>query len=83
MLGVIAQFETEILAERRMDGIYNAKARGINLGWKKGSTEQQCLELQRKRKQGTLIETLMKDSNLSTASMYQYTDRAEVVKAAS
>jgi DNA invertase Pin-like site-specific DNA recombinase len=32
MLGAIAQFETEIRAERQMDGIQKAKARGVRFG---------------------------------------------------
>ncbi len=35
LLRSIAQFETEIRAERQMDGIRNAKARGVNLGRRK------------------------------------------------
>lgn len=34
MLGAISQFETEIRAERQMDGIQNAKARGVRFGRK-------------------------------------------------
>jgi DNA invertase Pin-like site-specific DNA recombinase len=37
MLGAIAQFETEIGAERQMDGIQKAKERGIEFGRKKSS----------------------------------------------
>ena len=72
MLGAIAQFETEIRAERQMDGIHNAKAHGIRLGRNKTLTEQQCSELRQKRAQGVLIKTLMKDYNLSKASVYRY-----------
>ena len=32
MLGAIAQFETEIRAERQVDGILKAKARGVRFG---------------------------------------------------
>ena len=35
MLGAIAQFETEIRAERQMDGIRKAKERGVKFGKKK------------------------------------------------
>ena len=35
MLGAIAQFETEIRAERQMDGIQKAKERGVHFGRKK------------------------------------------------
>ena len=74
MLGAIAQFETEIRAERQMDGIQNAKARGVRLGRDKLLTEQQSLELRQKRAQGVLIKTLMKDYKLSKASVYRYLD---------
>ena len=78
MLGAIAQFETEIRAERQMDGIQNAKARGVKLGRKKDLTEQECLELRQERAQGALIKTLMKDYQLSKASVYRYLDGVKV-----
>lgn len=80
MLGAIAQFETEIRAERQIDGIQNAKARGVKLGRDKHLTEQQCLELRQKRAQGVLIKTLMKDYNLSKASVYRYLEGTKVAQ---
>jgi DNA invertase Pin-like site-specific DNA recombinase len=62
MLGAIGQFETEIRAERQMDGIKKARARGVRFGRSKSLTEKQTAELRRKREQGTLIKTLMKDT---------------------
>ncbi len=38
MLGAIAQFETEIRAERQMDGIWKAKERDARFGREKKST---------------------------------------------
>ena len=72
MLGAIAQFETEIRAERQMDGIKKAKERGILFGRQKKLTLQQVKELQERRKQGVLIKVLMKDYCLSKASIYRY-----------
>jgi len=72
MLGAIAQFETEIRAERQMDGILKAKERGVSFGRKKKLTIEQRDQLRRGRKQGKLIKTLMKDYNLSKASVYRY-----------
>jgi DNA invertase Pin-like site-specific DNA recombinase len=72
MLGAIAQFETEIRAERQMDGINKAKERGVPFGRKKKMTNQQVEELIERRKSGTLIKTLMADYNLSKASVYRY-----------
>ena len=72
MLGAIAQFETEIRAERQMDGINKAKARGVSFGRKKQLTPVQIEELRQRREQGVLIKTLMKDYGLSKASIYRY-----------
>lgn len=72
MLGAIAQFETEIRAERQMDGIQKAKERGVHFGRQKHLAPQQIAELQHRRKTGTLIKTLMADYSLSKASVYRY-----------
>jgi len=74
LLRSIAQFETEIRAERQMDGIRNAKANGVHLGRRKHLTEDEQVELQQKRQDGVLIKTLMEEYNLSKASVYRYLD---------
>ena len=75
MLGAIAQFETEIRAERQQDGIQKAKERGVQFGKQKLSP-QQIAELQSRRQQGVLIKTLMKEYDLSKASVYRYLNAA-------
>ena len=72
MLGAIAQFETEIRAERQMDGISKAKRKGVQFGAQRKLTDEQISELQQKRKEGVLIKTLMQDYKLSKASVYRY-----------
>ena len=72
MLAAIAQFETEIRAERQIDGIQKAKERGVKFGKKKKLNQQQIAELQHRRQQGVLIKTLMKDYGISKASVYRY-----------
>ena len=72
MLGAINQFETEIRAERQMDGIFKAKQKGIKFGATKKLTESQIKELREKRIAGVLIKDLMKEYNLSKASVYRY-----------
>ncbi len=72
MLGAIAQFETEIRAERQMDGIEKAKERGVHFGREKRLTGEEIVEMQSKREQGVLIKTLMKDYGQSKASVYRY-----------
>ena len=77
MLGAIAQFETELRAERQMDGITKAKARGVHFGRTQKLTRQQITELRDRRAQGVLIKTLMQDYHLSKASVYRYLGTTE------
>jgi len=72
MLGAIAQFETEIRAERQREGIRKAKERGVKFGKRKKLNQQQVVELQEGRRQGVLIKTLMRDYGLSKTSVYRY-----------
>ncbi len=72
MLGAIAQFETELRAERQMDGIQKAKAQGVRFGRKRLLNTAQIEELRQRRQQGVLIKTLMYDYRLSKASVYRY-----------
>jgi DNA invertase Pin-like site-specific DNA recombinase len=72
MLGAIAQFETELRAERQLDGIKKARERGVHFGITKQLSLPQILTLQRKRQKGVLIKTLMKEFALSKASVYRY-----------
>ncbi|MBD3182921.1 helix-turn-helix domain-containing protein [Candidatus Poribacteria bacterium] len=71
MLSAIAQFETELRAERQIDGIQKAKARGVKFGRKRKLTAQQIAEMCERRKQGFLIKTLMKDYDVSKATVYR------------
>jgi DNA invertase Pin-like site-specific DNA recombinase len=71
MLGAIAQFETELRAERQMDGITTAKAHGVHFGRTKTLTPHQITALRDNRAQGVRITTLMQDDHLSTASVYR------------
>jgi DNA invertase Pin-like site-specific DNA recombinase len=72
MLGAIAQFETEIRAERQSDGIQKAKSKGVLFGRTKTITDQQIQEMKQQREQGVLIKELIKTYNLSKASIYRY-----------
>jgi DNA invertase Pin-like site-specific DNA recombinase len=72
MLGAINQFETEIRAERQMDGILKAKQKGVKFGASKKLDKKQIEEMKAKRKSGVLIKTLMKEYKLSKASVYRY-----------
>ena len=77
VLSAIAQFETEIRAERQADGIRKAKALGVKFGRKRKLTTQQIVDMRKRRKQGVLIKTLMKDYDLSKASIYRLLGETE------
>jgi DNA invertase Pin-like site-specific DNA recombinase len=72
MLGAIAQFETEIRAERQREGIVRAKQKGIKFGAQRKLSRQQVKELQKKRQDGMLIRELMAEYVLSKSSVYRY-----------
>jgi DNA invertase Pin-like site-specific DNA recombinase len=74
VLGAIAQFETEIRAERQRDGIQHAKARGVPFGRHKALPHQRIVELQMQRREGVSISTLMRDFRVSKATVYRYLD---------
>ncbi len=72
MLGAIAQFETEIRAERQIDGISKARRKGVKFGAQKKLSDEQIKQLRTKRSEGVLIKTLMQEYKLSKASIYRY-----------
>ncbi|MCA9940037.1 MAG: recombinase family protein [Anaerolineales bacterium] len=76
MLGAIAQFETEIRAERQMEGILKAKANGVQFGRRKKLKAGEVQELRQRRREGELIKTLMKEYHLSKATVYRYLNGA-------
>ena len=78
MLGAIAQFETEIRAERQREGILKAKEQGVRFGRTKKLTEPQIKELRQRRRQGVLIKTLMQEYDLSKTSVYRYLKEPEI-----
>ncbi len=72
MLGAIAQFETEIRAERQVDGIKKAKAKGIRFGRQKALADDQVAELRQRRANGATIKTLMNAYGIGKTSVYRY-----------
>jgi DNA invertase Pin-like site-specific DNA recombinase len=71
-LGAIAQFETELRAERQREGIQKAQAQGVHCGRQKKLTLAQVRALREQRSQGVLLKTLMHDYGLSKVSVYRY-----------
>jgi DNA invertase Pin-like site-specific DNA recombinase len=72
MLGAIAQFENEIRRERQMDGIKAAQRRGVHIGRKKTVSQEEIMDIKKKRKEGVLIKDLAKEYNVQPMSIYRY-----------
>lgn len=72
MLGAIGQFETEIRAERQMEGIIKAKANGVKFGRQRALESKQIAALRNRRARGALVKELMTEFGLSKASVYRY-----------
>ncbi len=71
VLAAISEFETAIRNERQIEGIEQAKKRGVQFGRQPKVTKEQIEEMRRKRKEGTLIKKLMAEYGLSKASVYR------------
>ena len=70
MLGVFAEFETNLRKERQMAGIHKAKAEGRYKGRKPALSEAQIQELRQKRASGTNPTKLSREYGVSRATIY-------------
>ena len=70
MLGVFAEFETNLRKERQMAGIAKAKDRGAYKGRKPSLTTEQCQEIRTKKANGMTPTQLHKEYGVSRATIY-------------
>lgn len=70
MLGVFAEFETNLRKERQLAGIAAAKKEGKHLGRAAKLTEQQRNEVRCKHKNGFTPSQLARDYDVSRATVY-------------
>jgi DNA invertase Pin-like site-specific DNA recombinase len=77
IFAAVAQFETEIRAERQAEGIAAAKRRGVPFGHTHRLTPVQVAQLRQARTDGQLIRQLMARFGLSKASVYRYLAQSE------
>ncbi len=68
MLGVFAEFETNLRKERQMEGIAKAKERGVYKGRKPSVDKTRILEL---HKSGMGPTAITKELNISRATVYR------------
>jgi DNA invertase Pin-like site-specific DNA recombinase len=82
VFAAVAQFETEIRAERQAEGIAAALHRGVQFGQKPHLTPVQVAHLQQMRQDGLLIRQIMERFRLSRASVYRYLAQGRAATAA-
>jgi DNA invertase Pin-like site-specific DNA recombinase len=68
MLGVFAEFETNLRRERQMEGIRNAKERGVYKGRKISINREKVNEL---RSQGMGASSIARELGIGRASVYR------------
>ncbi len=61
LLSVIAEFETDLRAERQAEGIKSAMARGVKFGAKRKMTEEQVIEAMELQKKGEMTNQQIAD----------------------
>jgi DNA invertase Pin-like site-specific DNA recombinase len=72
ILAVIAQFETELRAERQREGIAKAKRAGVRFGRTKALSLEQAEELRTLRAQGVTLSMLMQRYGIGKTAVYRY-----------
>jgi DNA invertase Pin-like site-specific DNA recombinase len=72
ILAVIAQFETELRAERQREGIAAAQAKGVHFGRQKALTTDDVGHLRVLRKEGWTITRLQQRYRLGKTAIYRY-----------
>ena len=71
ILALIAEFENDIRPERQMDGIANAKSRGVKYGRKREFTSEKVSEIRSLRKAGRTVPEIIFQMDLSKVSIYR------------
>jgi DNA invertase Pin-like site-specific DNA recombinase len=71
VLAAIAEFETDLRAERQLEGIAKAKEHGVKFGRPSKRTDEIDLEIYNKREEGVSIGQLAKKYGLGSATIYR------------
>ena len=80
MLGVFAEFETNLRKERQLAGIAAAKAKGKHLGRRASLSDDQKEEIRTKNKAGMNPTTLSKDYGVSRGTIYNVLKETPVME---
>jgi len=71
LLGAVAEFERDLIAERRNEGIARARQRGVRFGRRPKLTEAQINELRTAHKAGEPRQALMQRFGISKTTFYR------------
>jgi DNA invertase Pin-like site-specific DNA recombinase len=71
ILALIAEFENDIRRERQMDGIKKAHERGVRFGRKPLLVDEMTKRVRKLRKAGETVPEIMRQTQLSKASVYR------------
>lgn len=71
LLGAVAEFERDLIAERRTEGIAKAKERGVKFGRRDKLTSCQIEELRARYRTGESRTSLMKCFSISKSTFYR------------
>lgn len=71
LLGAVAEFERDLIAERRNEGIEKAKAKGVKFGRASKLTDTQIEELRAARRAGESRSVLQERFGISKSTFYR------------
>ena len=71
LLGAVAEFERDLIAERRNEGIEKAKARGVKFGRREKLSPEQVIELRELARAGEPRISLMTRFDISKSTFYR------------
>ena len=71
LLGAVAEFERDLIAERRTEGIEKAKKNGVKFGRREKLTPAQVEELRAGRRAGETRQSLMARFDISKSTFYR------------
>jgi DNA invertase Pin-like site-specific DNA recombinase len=77
LLGAVAEFERDLIAERRNEGIANALAKGVKFGRREKLTPSQVEELRTARRAGESRASLQERFGISKSSFYRITEASD------
>ena len=81
MLGIFAEFETELRKARQREGLAKARQRGTHLGRKDALSPAQAYDVRRRRAQGQTIRQLMYHFGIKKTTVYRYLRQAPQAEA--